>query len=204
MHISEGILSPPVLVAGAVVAAAGIAVGLRKMDDDKVPQVALLASAFFVASLVHVPIGPSNVHLVLSGLVGLLLGWAAIPAITVGLTLQAVLFQFGGITTLGVNTVIMGMPAIICFYLFNRLCANGSNFLALSAAFLCGFISIVAGSLLIALFLVWTGESFKEIAAGVVLAHLPVMVIEGFLTMFLVGFLRKVRPEILEIAYAKK
>ena len=47
--------------------------------------------AIFVASLVHVPVGPSSMHLVLNGLLGLLLGWAAFPAILVGLLLQAVL-----------------------------------------------------------------------------------------------------------------
>jgi cobalt/nickel transport system permease protein len=38
-----------------------------------------------VASLIHVPIGPSNAHLILNGLVGLLLGWGAFPAILVAL-----------------------------------------------------------------------------------------------------------------------
>ena len=73
MHISEGVLSAPVLVAGGALAAAGVAVGLRKLDYERVPQVAMLSAAFFVASLIHVPVGPSNVHLVLNGLVGLVL-----------------------------------------------------------------------------------------------------------------------------------
>mgnify|MGYP000653403121 CR=1 FL=1 len=54
---------------------AGTAAGLRKLDYDRMPQVAVLSAGFFVASLVHVPIGPTNVHLVLNGLVGLFLGW---------------------------------------------------------------------------------------------------------------------------------
>ena len=59
MHISEGILSAPVLAAGAVIAVAGVAVGLRKMDYDAIPEVALIASAVFVASLVRIPFGPT-------------------------------------------------------------------------------------------------------------------------------------------------
>jgi cobalt/nickel transport system permease protein len=47
------------------------------------------------------------------GIVGLRLGWGAFPAILVALTLQTVFFRFGGITTLGVNTVSMAMPAVI-------------------------------------------------------------------------------------------
>ena len=37
----------------------------------------LLGAAFFVASLIHVPIGFSSAHLILNGLLGVVLGWAA-------------------------------------------------------------------------------------------------------------------------------
>ena len=103
MHISEGILSGPMLVSGAALAAAGTAIGLKKLDYDHIAKAGMLSAAFFVASLIHVPIGPSNAHLILNGLVGLLLGWAAFPAILVALVLQGAFFQFGGITTLGVK-----------------------------------------------------------------------------------------------------
>ena len=62
--------------------------------------VAILAAHFFVGSLIHVPVGPSSVHVVLNGLLGMLLGWAAFPSIFVALMLQAILFQYGGITVL--------------------------------------------------------------------------------------------------------
>ncbi|HAS88003.1 MAG TPA: cobalt transporter CbiM, partial [Desulfovibrio sp.] len=112
MHISEGILSLPVLACGAVVAATGTMIGLKKIDSEKLISVALLSSVFFVASLIHIPIGPSSAHLILSGLMGLLLGWAAFPAILTGLLLQAVLFQYGGLAVIGVNTAIMALPAV--------------------------------------------------------------------------------------------
>jgi ABC-type Co2+ transport system permease subunit len=34
MHISEGVLSGPVLISGGVLAAAGTAIGLKKIDYD--------------------------------------------------------------------------------------------------------------------------------------------------------------------------
>ena len=95
MHISEGVLTAPVLGVGAVLTFYGLAIGLRKMDYEKLPEVAVLSSVFFVASLIHVPIGPSAAHLILNGLCGVLLGWLAFPAIFVGLTLQGVLFEYG-------------------------------------------------------------------------------------------------------------
>ncbi|MGA9478386.1 MAG: cobalt transporter CbiM, partial [Desulfobacterales bacterium] len=155
MHISEGVLSAPVLVTGAALAASGTAIGLKKIDYDHLARVGILSATFFVASLVHVPIGPSSVHLILNGIVGLLLGWAAFPAILVALLLQAVFFQFGGITTLGANTIIMALPAVICFYLFAPLMHKNQRILLLGG-FGCGFCAVFFSALLVGLALMFT------------------------------------------------
>ena len=199
MHISEGILSAPVLVTGVALTATAVGYSLKKMEHKEVPKVAILSSVFFVASLIHVPVGPSSVHLILNGIIGVLLGWSAFPAILVALVLQGVLFQFGGITTLGVNTFNMALPAIICFYLFNRGVRNENNFIALTLAFICGFLAVLLSGVMVAAALVFTGEPFMQIAKLVLIAHLPIMIIEGILTAFCIGFLRKVRPEILNV-----
>ncbi len=203
MHISEGVLSPAVLVAGGGLTAAGVAYALKKMDYERVPQVALVSCAFFVASLIHLPVGPFvSVHLVLNGLAGVLLGWEAFPAILVALFLQGIMFQFGGLTTLGVNTLNMALPAVICFLLFGRFIHSSRAFVSATAAFACGAIAILLSGLMVALSLVWSEESFLEVAKVVLVAHLPVMVVEGVVTTFVVGFLKKVKPEILEAPYA--
>jgi len=199
MHISEGILSAPVLLAGAALTATAVGYSLKKMEHKEVPKVAILSSVFFVASLIHVPLGPTSVHLILNGIIGVLLGWSAFPAILVALALQGVLFQFGGITTLGVNTFNMAFPAIICFYLFNRGVKGENNFIALMMAFVCGFLAVLLSGTMVAVALVFTGEPFMQVAKLVLIAHLPVMILEGVLTVFCIGFLRKVRPEILDI-----
>lgn len=203
MHISEGILTAPVLLSGAALTVAGTAVGLKKMDFDRVPQVAILSAAFFVASLVHVPIGPASVHLILNGLVGLFLGWVAFPAILIALTLQAVLFQYGGFTSLGVNSLNMALPAVICFFLFSRAVRSNKQAFSLIASFMCGFCAVLMASLMVALSLYISGDHFLAVARLVVVAHLPVMFIEGLITLFCVRFLKKVKPEILEVVYEK-
>ena len=199
MHVSEGVLSAPVLMTGAVLASGGLALGLKKMDYERIPEVAMLSSAFFVASLIYVPVGPSSLHLVLNGLVGVLLGWMAFPAILVALTLQALLFQFGGFTVLGVNTFNMALPAVLSYYLFSYIIRRGSHFASVAAGFLAGVLGVGGGALLIAVSLVSTGEAFLSVAKLMLLAHLPVMVIEGIITAFCVTFLKKVKPEILGV-----
>ncbi len=201
MHISEGILSAPVLVSGAALTVAGTAVGLKKLDYDRVPQVAILSAGFFVACLVYVPVGPASTHLLLNGLMGLFLGWVAFPAILIALILQAVLFQFGGLTSLGVNTLNMALPAVICFYVFRAGIRSENMTLSMIASFLCGSGAVLLSSLMLAASLVFTGEHFLVIAKIVVIAHIPVMVIEGLITTLCVRFLRRVKPEILEVVY---
>ena len=196
MHISEGVLSAPVLLAGAALAAVGTGIGLKRLDYDQIAKAGMLSAAFFVASLVHVPIGPSNAHLILNGLLGLLLGWGAFPAILVALVLQAVFFQFGGITTLGVNTVIMALPAVICYLIFGRFVHKSSRAAAI-AAFACGFLSVLLSGLLVALSLVFTDENFLDVSGIILAAHVPVMIIEGIVTAICLAFLRKVKPEML-------
>ena len=112
-HIPDGILSAPVLIGGALLAAAGVAWGLRRLDDRAIPRAAVLSAALFAGSLVAIPVGPSSVHLLLSGLMGIMLGAAAFPAVAVALLLQALLFGFGGLTTLGVNVFNIAMPGVL-------------------------------------------------------------------------------------------
>ncbi len=196
MHISEGILSGPVLISGVALAAAGTAIGLKKLDFERIPRAAILAAAFFIASLIHVPVGPSSAHLILNGIVGLILGWVAFPVILVALVLQAVFFQFGGITTLGVNTMIMALPAVFCYYLFRVLVCKQSR-IALPAAFACGAFSVFLAGIMVGLALIFTEENFLKVSYLVVAAHVPVMIIEGLITAFCVTFLKKVQPDML-------
>lgn len=199
MHISEGILSAPVLVVEASLTAVAVSYAIKKMDYKQMSKVAILSSTFFVASFIHIPIGLSSVHLILNGVIGILLGWSAFPAILVALTFQAVLFQFGGLTSLGVNTFNMAFPAIIGFYLFHRGISGKNNLKALIFAFACGFLAVMFSAVLTAMALSFTGEAFIKIAKLILVTHLPVMFAEGVLTSFCIGFLRKVRPEIFEI-----
>lgn len=197
MHISEGVLSVPILAAGAALTVAGTYVGLRKLDNANLVTVAILSAAFFVGSLIHVPVGPASAHLILNGLLGAILGWASFPAILVGLLLQAVLFQFGGLTVLGVNTFDMAAPAVICALLFGPMLRRSGKIRALGA-FLCGSVSVLLASLFTAGALALTDEGFLHAATTLVLMHLPIMAIEGGFTMLVVGYLSKALPEIFQ------
>ncbi|WP_066497654.1 cobalt transporter CbiM [Abyssisolibacter fermentans] len=209
MHIPDGILSAPVCLAGYAVTSASVWYSLKKIKKQEnykgeIPKVSLVTAVFFVASLISVPIPPASVHLVLTGTLGILLGIYAMPAILVTLFLQAVMFHHGGLTTLGVNAVILGIPAVVCSILYRVLYnISGNKVVNKIISFMTGFLgvclSILLFSLIIILFLPEGVDATAERNAviALVIAHIPLMLIEGVFTVFLVEFLEKTKPEIL-------
>jgi cobalt/nickel transport system permease protein len=121
VHISDGVLTLPWLLLGFAVAAAMIWVGSRRIEDEEIPRIGILAAVFFVASQIHVKVIPTSVHLLLNGLVGIVLGTRSVLAIAVGLLLQAVLLGHGGYTTLGLNCCVIGLPALLARPAFKLL-----------------------------------------------------------------------------------
>lgn len=203
MHISEGVLSPVILLGGAALAVAGVGIGLRKLQNDEIPKIGILSAGFFVASLIHIPIGPASIHLVFNGLLGLILGWKAFASILVGLSLQAMLFQYGGFTTLGINTFNMAMPAVICHYLFrNGVKTTNSRKVFIVSAFSCGFFAVLISSVMLGFSLYLTGEAFLQSAKILVMTNLPVMAVDGALTAASASFILKIRPELFEAIHA--
>ncbi len=197
MHISEGVLSAPVLITGAGLTAVGLAISLKKMDNEDIPGIAVITAGLFVASLIHIPLGPSSVHLLLNGIAGIILSWHVFPAFLVALFLQAVLFQFGGITVLGVNTLILALPAILGFYLFKLL--NHKNELRFKiASFSCTALAVLLTALLAAFVLMFTEEAFLHLARMIILTHIPLIVLEGIVGLFCLSFIRRIKPEMIE------
>lgn len=196
MHIVDGALSTEVVLAGSVLAVGGVALGLRRLPMEKIPAAGVLSATFFVASLIHVPIGPSSVHLILNGLAGLVLGWAAFPALFVGLLLQAVFFGFGGVTVLGVNTLNIALPAVAVYYICRHGLTSRSDVAAAIWGGIGGALSIVLTTGMVGLSLAFSGEAFVPAAKLVLVTHMPVMAIEGLLTGFAVYLARKVKPEL--------
>ena len=196
MHISDGVMSAPVWIGSYALSAAIIAATTRKTQPEDIPKTAIMTSVFFAASLIHVPIGPTSVHLILNGLIGMILGPLAFVSVFLGLTLQAILFQHGGITSIGVNSLMMGLPALLAYKVFDL--HKKFHFRASVAAFgaLTGACGIFLGSVMLAIFLVTTGSEFIGVAKIALLAHLPVIVIEAIITGFVASFIMKVKPEL--------
>lgn len=200
MHISDGVLPTSVAVGGLAVSLAITVWSTRKTNPEDLPKIAVVTSAFFVASLIHVPIGPTSVHLLIPGLVGILLGRSAFISIALGIALQSLLFQFGGITAIGANAFMMGVPALLAGWIFRLLKGRTLSRHVLAGA-LAGGIGVILAVLILALLLLSGGEDFLGAAKLAMVAHLAVIAIEAAVSAFTVSFLYKVEPDLLDITF---
>jgi cobalt/nickel transport system permease protein len=211
MHVPDGILPAGACLAGYGVAiaasAASLAVIGRRPDPHRtIPRASIFTAAFFVASWIHVPLPPTSVHLLLNGLLGVVLGPFAFLAIGIGLFFQAVMFQHGGLTTLGANATIIGLPAVLVGAAFRSASPLWKKSRAWAAvlAFAAGAGGIGLAAVAFALLLVSVVPPEIDPSLGatgvavLVAGHVPLALVEGLLTMLVVLFFRQVQPELLE------
>jgi len=198
VHISDGALSWDWLAAGWAGLAALLLVAMWRIREEDIPRVGVLTAAFFVGSSIHIKLAvvPTSVHLILNGLVGVVLGRRAPLAVAVGLALQYLLLAHGGYTTLGLNACIVGIPALAagaCYPVLRRLglppFARG---LLLGAGAAAGAVAL---NFVVLLF--GGKEDWATLAKLVLLAHVPVVIVEGLMLGVIVRYLEKVKPEML-------
>jgi cobalt/nickel transport system permease protein len=198
VHLSDGAMSGAWVAAGFAGAAALLVLALWRLREEDVPRIGVLSAAFFVGSSIHIKLAvlPTSVHLILNGLVGVVLGRRAPLAVAVGLLLQYVLLAHGGLTTLGLNTCIVAIPAVVagwCYPVLRRLglppFARGLLLGAGAAAGAVGlnFLALLFGGV----------EDWRTLAKLVLLAHVPVVIVEGLLLGVVVSYLETVKPEML-------
>lgn len=197
-HIPDGLLSLPVLVGGGLGAAAGIALGLRQIEDRAIPRIAILSAVFFSASLISVPVGPSSIHVLLSTLMGLMLGPGVFLAVFVALILQAVMFGFGGLTTLGVNTLNIALPGyLVALAIGPSLRRTPSIRRASLLGSLGAAVAVFGTAGLVALDLFLSASDFVPAARIVLVTYLPLALGEALICGAIIGFLKKTAPELL-------
>ena len=229
MHISEGFLPAQVCIAGYGTTGLLTWFALKQINrqgnpNEKIPKASLLTAAFFVASSISIPIPPTSVHLLLNGLLGVILGYFAVPAILIGLLFQAMFFGHGGLTALGVNATMMGFPALLAYYIFqlrfnlgskqqqsssqshtqSRMPSHRQSLRQLGTfAFLGGALGLALTAFIFFLLMVtlvsadFDAQAEQTAVTYLTLAHLPLAVLEGGFTAMLAVFLQRVKPELL-------
>ena len=204
MHLPDGIVPVEMALAGYACTAGLVAVALHRIKagpdpQAEIPRVAMLTTVFFASSLVAVPVPPTTVHLMLAGLMGVMLGWFAVPAIMVGLFLQAMLFGHGGLTTLGLNGLIFCLPALLAFGVWRRIGGRWPDLAAFGAGAgaVIVAIAIFAALVLAGLPAELDGRTERAAVQVFALAHLPLALAEGVIVLILLRVLRRIEPRLL-------
>ncbi|AXK49722.1 cobalamin biosynthesis protein [Aliarcobacter trophiarum LMG 25534] len=196
MHISDGVLSLEVATVSTVVAFGFLYYSFKNLTNDKIALASAMSALFFVASFIHIPFGPTQIHLMLIGFIGLFLGSTAIFSISLALILQAFLLGFGGISSIGANIVIMGVASYFVFLLFKLDFLKRLN--DKIKFFLVGFFGILISSLTLFILLFFSRQEYETIAYSILFINIPTMILEGLVTLFLFLYIKKTMPNLLK------
>jgi len=196
MHISDGILSSEVVIASSVIGLGFVFYSLKTIKNNNIAIISAMGAIFFIASFIHIPLGPTQIHLVLLGVIGIVLGSSVFLSILIALLLQATLLGYGGLTSLGSNLLIMALPAFL-IYLITK---NGLlNFLNEKIKyFSIGFLAVFLSTIFLALILAFSKEEYLYASYTIIFANIPAMIIEGLITLFLINYLKKSIPTLLQ------
>lgn len=193
MHISEGVLSIEVATIGWALTTPALIYGVKNLRDEQIIKVSIITALFFVISLIHIPIGASNIHLMLIGVIGVILGFYSFIAITLALLIQALLLGYGGLTSLGANSFNISMGAISGYFIFKYFKDKINSTILY---FLIGSISTLVTLILLSITLFFSSENFLTALKVLFIANIPLIIIEGVVTIFIFNFLRKFKIEI--------
>lgn len=202
MHILDGVLGTPVVAVTSIAAAGLVAWSVKDIKPRELPKVALMSAVFFVGSMIHVNIGGSSVHLMLAGIIGLMLGRRTPLAVAVSLILQLLTIQFGGLTSLGANIIDVSLPSMLIAYLVRPYLGKSAkvNFACGAAS---GALSVILTIVMVSIMLIESNVRFGfgpfNAIEGLMIGHIPVMLIEAVVTGFAVYMIAQVRPEMLNL-----
>jgi cobalt/nickel transport system permease protein len=206
MHIPDSFIPLGQALVYWAIALVFIALSLRwardEMNEEKIPLVAVLAAGIFALQSFNLPVGMgTSGHLVGGALAAIILGspFAAVFILTLVLIVQGVLFGDGGITTMGLNILNMGViGGFVGFYTFRGLMAatRSVGVSAFAAAWFACFVPALAA----AVELYFAGTF--PLRAGLItmgLYHAVIGVIEGFVTVVAIRLIMAARPDIVKL-----
>ncbi len=208
MHMADALLSPAVGI-GFLAASGGVLAYSAKRikdeaDDRKIPLMGVLGAFVFAAQMINftIPGTGSSGHLGGGMLLAMLLGpYAGFVTMTSVLIVQALLFADGGILALGTNAWNLGFyPCLVGWWIYRRIAGRNPGYGRLSLAAILGIlIAFELGAFSVVVQTVLSGRSelpFGEFSILMLGIHLPISLVEGFVTLGVVNLVYRVRPQI--------
>lgn len=208
MHIPDGFLSVSVSLLLWMISIVSVGYALRRVGRDlgerQVPMMGVLAAAIFAAQMLNFSVaGGTSGHLMGAAIATILLGpWASVLVLTCVVSVQALIFQDGGLLALGANMFNMGIVGVAVSYMAYRTVqklSGGRRWGLFAGGFIAAWLSIEVAALSVALQLALSGTSPANIAipamAGI---HALIGIGEGLITIGALAFVSAARRDLLQ------
>jgi cobalt/nickel transport system permease protein len=199
VHIPDGFLSTPVWLGMDVAAAPALAVVVRRaqrgFDESRIPLLGVMGAFVFAAQMINFPVGiGTSGHLVGGALLAFTLGPAAAAVVMAAiLSIQALVFQDGGILALGPNLINMAIFGALAGYLPFHLWGGGKwRRLSIFAG---GALSLMVSAVMALAELLVSGVKMPGPVLGVSLGLFAVSaILEGAITLAVIQALESIQP----------
>ncbi|WP_129125401.1 energy-coupling factor ABC transporter permease [Geomonas oryzae] len=212
MHISEGILPFSWALVWYLVLVPFLALGARRLnalareDLSLKPLVGLLTAVVFIISCMPIPVPTAGTcsHPCGTGVSAILVGpLVSVVVAAVSLLIQALFLAHGGLSTLGANTLSMGViGSFSAWFTFRALRRMGGSLGV--AGFFAGIVADWATYSATSLFLALgiRGDAplwplFTKVVVAFLPTQLPLGILEGVITAGMVTLLYRKRPDLL-------
>lgn len=209
LHAPDGFFSLPVALLMWVLTVAVLAVAVQRtnqrLDDRAVPLLGVMAAFIFAAQMFNFPVvAGSSGHLLGGVLAAVLLGpWAATLVMACVVAVQALVFQDGGLVSLGANIFNMGVVGTLGGYaVYRALVRLGGDRagVRLPAAGIAGWLAVMAGALTTTLQLAASGSTELALALPPMLGfHLLIGIGEALITVAALSFIAVTRADLLRL-----
>jgi cobalt/nickel transport system permease protein len=179
----------------------------KEQDDRTAPLTGVLGAFLFAAQMINfsIPGTGSSGHIGGGLLLAILLGpHAAFLAIASVLVVQALFFADGGLLALGCNIVNLGFfPAFVAYpCVYRKVAGTRPGTARITIASISAAVAgLLLGAFAVVMETVASGISslpFPTFVALMLPIHLPIGIVEGFVTAVVVSFVSTARPEILQ------
>ncbi len=210
LHIPDGFLSPPIALFLWIVGFVCIALAIRSLNksniERQIPLMGIMAAFIFAAQMINFPIaGGTSGHFLGGVLAGITLGpWAGMLVMTAVISVQALLFQDGGLLVMGANIFNMGILPVLIGFGFYRAVTGQRSWIKAFAIIVAAWLSVMAGALATGLELWLSGTSPLEIVMPAMLGvHALIGIGEAVVSVSAFALIVRTRPDLIDTKTTK-
>lgn len=205
LHLPDGFLNVPLALLCWAVTVVFLAVAVRRTEstfgERQIPLMGIMAAFIFAAQMINFPVaGGTSGHLLGGAFAAIVLGpWAGMLVMTAVVSVQALMFQDGGLFVMGANILNMGLlTALIGYGLYRGVIGRGKT-TKLAVAGIAAWMSVVAGALATGLQLWLSGTVRLDIVMPTMLGvHALIGIGEALITVAALVFILRTRPDLLQ------